>query len=502
MVGQISDAVRVTARILPEGVARREFGNTLFLDYSDSVVTTRDEAVLLRSVRTYPDLDALSADAQSASVREAANIYFQQVPFPKSLLAGYVIATVQPALLFGVEAGTLAEIEALDDGVALTLNGVEFTANFDTLSSYADIATELNRGVQTATGYNGVTCLYDEATGAFQFNVAYPTSFGTGFAATDAAETLGIATAATILEGIGTAETPSVALSRIADIDCNFFGIAAAPAVTADFALADSLRDWVAARRLSFLTVIDVFGPDVLVQGEDASIGAQLSAQSGDGIAAFYNGRTLDSVDHKGLSYLGRFSSINYDRPNAVINGKFLDLPGTLPTELTATEKAELDRKRINWYERVGRGSGADTKEGKSFGTWFDVYVWLAWFKDALEVEAYNFLKQTAGIGGVPITNQGLAAIADALEAVCERGVRNGGLAPNFVSPAMRLAIQRTTGNADFDGFLSSGYLVHRPRAADVDQVLRNNRGPIPISIFAKGSGKVNFLDIDVVFEN
>ena len=499
MVGSVSDSVRVTARILPAGVARREFGNTLFLAYEAASVNTRNAAVLLRTVRTYPDLDALEADNHPAGVEDAAGIYFQQVPFPKAMLVGYTIGAAQPGLIFGVEPGTVADIAALGAATSLTLDGTDIAVDLNGVTTYADVATQMQTGVRTVTAHSSATVTAD-ADGILTLEST--ASFGTGFVSSTASNLLGVADGATILEPVATAEAPGDALSRIADEDCNFFGVGVAPTIAEDYTMLDSARDWVAARRLSFLGMFDVYGQDVLTTGETTSTGALLYAQGGDGIAAVYNGLTASAIDHKALSYMARFSSINYDRPNAVINGKFLDLPGTIPTALTATQKAELERKRINYYEPVARGVGGDTQEGTTSGTWIDVYVWLSWFKDALEVEAYNLLKQSAGIGGIPITDQGLGAVADALESVCERGVSNGGLAPNFVSPALRLAIQRATGNADFDGFLSTGYLVHRPRAADVDQTLRNSRGPIPISIFAKGSGKVNSLDISVVFEN
>ena len=497
MAGSVSDAVRVTARILPAGAVRREFGNTLFLDYVTTVITGGPERALLQGVRSYGDLASLTADGQPQSVVDAATTYFQQEPYPKTLLVGSVIAAAHGALIAGSAAGTVTAIEALGDNVAMNLDGEDLDLDLDGLASYTAIAAEIQTGVRTTTGHSAAVAAYDANSGTFILtDVA---SFGTGFGVNPATTLLGLGAGAGVYAPITVAETPDVALSRIEADDCNFFGIGSSPSIAQSFVLADSVRDWAAARPRRYFPFFDLVGSDVLVTAETTSIGAQLAAQRGDGVGGFYNG---GQIDHKALSYLGRFSSINYDQPNAVINGKFLSLPGTRPTTLTATQANELDRKRINWYAQVGRGTDADTREGKTFGTWVDVYIWLAWFKDALEVAGYNFLKSTAGIGGVPITDQGLAAIADVLEAVCERGVRNGGIAPNFVSPAMRLAIQRATGNPAFDGFLSSGYLVVRPLARDVDQQLRETRGPIPVSIFVKGSGKVNFLDVDVTFEN
>ena len=499
MVGQISDSVVVTARINPAGVARREFGNTLFLGYEATAVNTQSEATLLRVVSTYADADAVASDSPPSVVSEAAGIYFQQVPFPKALLVGYTIAAVQPGLIFGVEAGSVTDIEALGDNVSFSLDGNSLTMDLDAVTTFAEIATAIQTGVRMVTAHTAATVTYVADTNSF--TVESTASFGSGFTSSAASNLLGLADDATVLEPVATAETPSDALTRIADENCNFFGVASDPAIAQDYALVDSVRDWLAVRRLSFLGLFDLYGNDVLTTNETTSTGALLFAQGGDGLGAIYDGLLATDIDHKALSYMGRFSSINWDTPNATINAAFLDLHGTLPTALTAPQKAELTRKRINYFEPVARGVGGDTQKGQTFGTWLDTYIWLSWFKDALEVAAYNLLKRTAGIGGLGITNQGLATVADVLEEVCQRGVANGGLAPNEVSPALRLAIQRTTGNPNFNGFLSTGYLVHRVRSADVDQVTRDNRGPIVFPVFGKGRGQIGNLQINVVIE-
>ena len=342
---------------------------------------------------------------------------------------------------------------------------------------------------------------YDAATSSFVLESA--ASFGDGFAVSPAATALGLNAGAQEVEPIAVVETPDVALSRIEGIDCNFFGISVHSTISEDFALADAVRDWAAARPRRYFPFFDLVGSDVLVSAETTSIGAQLSRHS----LATASARFLQRpVHHRPQGpELPRPVQLHQLRPAE--RGHQRQVP---PAPRHDADRTDGDPAPRSWTARgstgtsaVGRGTDADTKEGKTLRhLGRRLHVWLAWFKDALEVTGYNFLKSSAGIGGVPITDQGLAAMADALEAVCERGVRNGGIAPNFVSPEMRAAIQRATGNADFDGFLSAGYLVVRPRAADVSQALRNTRGPIPVSIFVKGSGQVNFLDIDVTFEN
>ena len=392
------------------------------------------------------------------------------------------------------------DIEALGDTQAFTLDGNAFAVDFDGLVDLAAIAGALQTGIRTVAAYATATVTVVGTGFVIQGGADY--NFGTGFTDNSVSQTLGLVGDTVSVLANAEAEDIDGALDRIAGLDCTFFWLAAAPSITQDDVKLTAVRTWTAARGFDNGCLLDLFGEGVLVTGETASLGATLSALRGNGIGAIWNGRTAAAIDQKGLSFMARFSSINFNAPNAIPNGKFLQLPGTTPTELTASEKAELLRKRINYYLPVGRSNDADTEEGQTFGTWIDVFIGIAWFKNALQVAGYNYLKQSSPLGGVPITDQGLAGVADALEEVCDLAVRNGLLAPNTVSPVFRAAIARATNNPDFDGFLSTGYIVVRPTAAQVDQTLRNARGPIPIAIYAKGSGKINSLDIGVDFEN
>ena len=502
MADPLGDSVTVTARLAPAGAVERPYGRTLYLHHTDAGVTDPVQAQLIRDVRLYSTAAAVTSDDQPAGVRAAANVYFQQEPYPNNLMVGSTIGAAQPAMIVSGAPGSVADIEALGDGVALSLNGEAVSANFNGDASYADIAAGLQAAIQTVTAHAAATCVYDADHEVFVFSDA-AASFGTGFAESAAANTLGLGATAKTLERFTAAETPSEALTRIALLDDSFTFAAADPAYAKDASITNirSFRDWVAARGYRNMTIIDLFGPEVLVTGESTSRGAVLAALGGSGIGGIYNGRSSDRVDHKGLSFLSRFSSINFDLPNSVLNGKFQRLPGTSPVALSETERAELRRKRINFYWPYDRNNNAETADGQTFGTWMDTHVFILWFQNALEVAGNTYLRQSAQYSGVPITNAGIAGLADALEDVCERAVRNGGLAPNAVSPAMRRAIQDATDNPEFDGFLSTGYLVIRPTAGSITQAVRDARGPIPIKIFTKGAGKINDLAIDVTFE-
>ena len=491
----VGDAVRVTARIAPAGVLRRDFGRTLYLHREATVPTARSAALRLRDVRTYPTAASLAVDSPPAAVETAAGVYFQQSPFPRNLMLASVIGAVQPSLIFGAGDRNITAIAALGDDVALPIGAHTVMADFDSLTTLADAATAIQTGLNASANLTGATVTVVD--GGFVVNVPSTVDIGDGFASSAATEILGLTGAGFALaRRVEVIETVAVALTRIEGRDCSFYWVVVDPSIAGDVDDATTVANWVAAR--PFQLMLDVFGSNTLVTGETTSIGAVISALGQAGVSAIYNGI---AIDHKALSYAARFSSVNFAAPNALISGKFKTLPGTTPTVLSSSERAELDRKRINWYafppsQRTGV---ADTAEGKTFATWIDVQYWLDWLGDALEVETYQRLRAS---NKIPQTTEGVAVILDAVVGVFEQGVRNGGIAPGLVSSAIRADIASATGNREFGGFLGSGYLVHAGSVAEQGQTDRDARKSPPFRGWAKGSGAINSVDIDVVFEN
>ena len=493
----IEETIRIDATVAPPGETVRDFGRGLFLHRVANAALNQGEAELIRTVRAFPTARALEAANPGADVVAAGRAWFSADVHPRNLLVGTQIATPQPSFIFGAPPGTAVEIEALGDNYAMNIGGNAITVDFDTEDTYAKQAMALQTAIRTVGAYSAASVTYDGQRFVVQGEPGY--GFVDGFDA--AAARLGLhGDGVSVVRNVSAAETPGQALTRIEGINPDFFWLGVHPDLSQDYAQLDLVRDWVAARRLQVGAIFDVYGQDVLADSEVASIGARLSAQKGDGIAAIYNGLTPGAIDQKGLRYMARFSSVNFNQPAGDINGKFLTLVGGTPNELTSQQRAELDRKRINWY--VPAGTGASTGQGVSFGTWLDVYYFLSWFSQALRIAAWNHLRASAVQGGTPLTTQGLQSIAASLATVCEQAVRFGAIAPNPVSPVTRRAIQLATANDDFNGVLSTGYLIVPPRVSDLSQTVRDTRSAIPIKIFAKGSGKINNIDISLVLEN
>ena len=349
--------VRVSATISASPALRRDFGRTLYLHSETGAVTTLLAAQRIRQVHTYPSPKAVQEDATPSAVQTAAGIYFGQDPYPKNLMLASRIGTAQAAFIFGGVTGSITEIEALGDTVAFSLDGNAFTASFDGLTTTAAIASAIQTGIRTITGYASATVTYN-ADGRYE--VTDDANFNAGFTESDAAETLGLSAAAgAVVLQTAAVETVTEALNRAETLDDSFYWVVADPTISAVEADIEAVATWVAARNANL--VVDVLGLGVLTQGETTSIGAQISALQNNNINGIYNGLV---IDHKALSYAARFSSINFGVPGSLITGKFKQLPGCSPTTLTQAQRDELVRKRINYYDLISGGPAPTSRRG------------------------------------------------------------------------------------------------------------------------------------------
>ena len=476
--------VQVTARITPSIESSRDFGVTLLLDTVAEVVTARARAQAIRRVGVYTKASDVVTAGYGSAVTEAAGVYFQQDPYPKDLVIGTVMRAAQPTLFFGADsdATSQADIRLIGASAVIVLNGTSVTVDFSSATTLASAATLIAAALNGDSAFSGVSV---DAEGS-KLNVQVPATIDitTGFTGT-AAQTLGLAGDDVVfVPRVAAAETVASALSRIEASQDDFYWVGVTGAISSVQDDIEAVADWVAAAEGKQL-IFDVSGAGVLVANESSSIGAFMSAKRQNGVSAIYGD------DDKGIGYCGIFSSVNFGVPGGQITGKFKRIQGTTADDLTTAQLSELDRKRINHYTRY-------TAQGTSFGTWIDAQYWIDWFSDTLRREVEQMFLSS---GVIPYTTAGAEAVRDTIIGVCEQGVSNGGIAPNTVSPALRAEISRITGNTDFDGFLSTGYLVHIEPVSDQTQSDRSNRRGPGVKVFVKGAGAIHELAIDVTLE-
>ena len=491
---EIADVVRVTASVRPRGVIRKDLGRTLLLTTDDTL-----GAAGASKVGTYARFDDVSeVFASGTAPYEAAKIYFAQSPFPRNLVVGRWADADADTVIRGGAPETLAELNAITAGRfgfegAPTVFG---NLNLSGANTFDAAAATIQAAVRQVSGDAGATVVYSAS--PQRFIITLPDQGNTGLLIDQdghpsVAGELGLtaATGATYAQGAD-AETIEAALDAITDIDDSFYFVALEAALNdTDSVLAVSA--WVAANPYMFAAEANAAG--VLTAQETASYAAQVSA--------LQSARTFitwsDNPDYKALSVAARFSSVNFASPGSLITGKFKTLPGTLSDALTATAKQELDRKQVNHYSPYGGDNIYAEGYTVQPGIWIDVQYWIDWFTNAVQVDVYNLLRSSPR---VPQTLPGIAVISEVIEGVCRQGVANGGIAPRSISPGMAADIRQATGDDEFDGELSNGYLVYSSPLSEQSQSERETRKSPPFRVWLAGAGAVHFVDINLTFEN
>lgn len=500
---KIDKIIRVTSQILGGGVLRREFGIMLFVTTDTTLGTGNNR------IATVADSDdAAAIFDQGTEPRTALDILFQQVPFPKNCVVGRWINADVAAELLGYEfPSTFAVLNAISDG-SFTCKGEDFTGLDFTLDlDLDDIAAAIQTKLRTGTDpdFAAATCVYNVTEKRFEVTTGTGvgadktlTVFGTTdpLVGTDISGLLGLDEGATLNQGADQ-ETITEALEAITALDDSPYFVTVENTIV-DFATLDEVRTWVSSRPYMFF--MDNAEAGALTIGESASVLAQFFVEQPERVAAIWSA----TKDYKALSFAGRFSSVNFSGANTLITGHLKNLPGTTPDDIDTTAQQALEEKYTNYFApffSTGSPPANAVYNGTTMkpSTWIDVRYFLDWAVNAVRVDVFNLLYNSPK---VPQTEAGVAAIQGVIEAVMRQGVVNGGIAPGQLSAAATLDIQNSTGNPDFDGYLTTGFLVYAPAIATQSQSDRNQRKSPPFKVWMKGSGAIHEVDIALIFEN
>ena len=172
---------------------------------------------------------------------------------------------------------------------------------------------------------------------------------------------------------------------------------------------------------------------------------------------------------HPEIALLAFASSQNLDNAASIATAHAKPMPGVTAVDISATQYEELKRKRANVVTSVGGSPvllGGTTSRG---GYWLDAQWWLLWLKNELELAIFNALgssrRLTAGI------------LTDTVTASLQKGVRNGGIQPGGkVNAATQSDIISTLGADDFDGTLTTGYVLWVEGPSERTDTDRQNR--------------------------
>ena len=487
----IRDVVRVTSTIQASVEPTVDLGRTLFLTVDSSVLNAGGAG----KIRTYTRFSEVADDfGATTEPYIAAQRYFAQDPFPRNLLIGRWASAEVFSQILGGAPGTLATLQAISTGSFVFGGEAATTVDLSSASSLADVATVIQAALR-ATPFDlaAATVTYNSSPSRFVVSTGeHVTTYGLFSAHTtgaDLAGPLGLDTAsgARYLQG-SAAETVSEAYDNLDQIDSSWHQIVIEDQYNGTQTMIDTISWTEASNRKIFFAESNETA--ALTVAETASFAARATALEPERTIGTWD----DQIDYKAASVAARYSSIDFRVPGSLITGKFKKLPGTASTNLTTTQKQELTRKRWNYYETI-------YAEGTALapGVWGDVIIWLDWIQSEIETTVYNHIFSA---NRIPYTPAGVGGIKEVIEAACQGGVRNGGIAPGTVSPTMAADIRQATEDADFDGVLTNGYLVFVPPVAEQTQTQRASRSSPPFRVWLKGSNAVHFVTVDLRFED
>ena len=488
-----SDIVQVTAVVSPTA-ATPPFGRTLFLtdDNIDSVQPGR--------VAEYPTLAAMSDFAPTDPPRLAGTAYFNQPGIKPPLLVGkWVAPTDQEFLRGGAIQQDPAEIgtrEAALSGTVLQLGSATIDAADLVLTSpngYPDIATRLATAINGLSGYTNATVTYVAAAGSNgRFDVDFgttgaPVVFANG-AAGNIADDLGLSAAAGAYLEHPEGEAAATNLDAILAANPNWYFLTLDPSLRDTRAVLD---DNPGANDIGLATVLnsnermlimDTAEDDALVVDETTSYAARVAALELGRNAIIWSKR-----DYIGTALAARFSAVDYTGRNTLINAWGKSLAGFTADTMTLAQKNELLRKRVNAYTRVGGQNIIQNGAVPGNDNWMDQRIALDWFINACRHRIFQFF--TSSLVGIPRDTRGQADLLFAVSDVCQDFVRNGGIGPGQLTPAQTSEVAARTGDAEFDGYLTTGYRVWAESVALQTPSERAARRAPPIYIWLFGRG-------------
>lgn len=451
-------------------------------------------------IRSYSDAAGVAQDWPSNSeVVTLANTYFSQQPKPTEFRVSVRAAAATNAELRGGGIADTAENLALFtpitdgsftisiDGASEDISGLDFSSATD-LSDVAGVVQTALQAVATG-GFTAATCTHDGSrftvlsgtTGASStISFATVTSPAVG---TDVSGLLLLTQAeATKSDGLDP-ETITEALDAIEAASSDWYGLVFTKEVRENVQINGedavlAAAAWVQARVKTFFnTTNDLDAKDPVSTGD---IGYLLNASN------YTRTMTTFSSDpdaYPSASAAGRAFTVDFNQPDSTITLKFKQLPGIPVENLSSSEKAALDGKRINAFFKVG-DSDIFAESYMAGDFFFDEIHGVDWLTDAIQTEVFGYLLSRGT--KVPYTNKGVAALQQQVTRVLDQSVSNGLVGPGETVDGV---------------FLGNGYVINTVPVEDVSPSDKQNRQYNGLSFIALGAGAIHGVQIQATFE-
>ena len=487
----ISTVVDISTRIAAGGVPRLDFGQGLLITADDTL-----PAGGTGKARRYSGISEVNAAFDAGDLLDAATVWFSADPPPRSLYIGRWAVTDVPTTLKGGTPGAVGDIAVINASFEVGGNDVQVDLSSVIAGTYADIAALIQTELQALadTRFSGVLFVYDTdgflmtLTGADDVGVFSGSATGTDISALLAMDE-GPSTyrlghnEESVVDAVGemlALATGGMPLPLMVD--------ETVPGTHNAIDTKEALAAYAQANNMIF--GLRDTSSQVFVTNDATSQGAlAIDRQQGNVVAIATQSGTFPDI-----ALLAEMSAQNLNQPASIVTPHVKPLPGAQTTAVTQAQLAELKRKRVNVYTVVGTLPSLLEGYTSRSGYWLDAVWWLKWFQNELELNIFNAQRASRRLNN--------AILSDVLFAVGQSGVSNGGLMPGKrVNAGNKQDIIQTTGNNNFDGVLTSGFLFWIESTNDRSDLDTENRIG-RFKMWGVGSEVIHKVFGDIVFQN
>lgn len=187
-------------------------------------------------------------------------------------------------------------------------------------------------------------------------------------------------------------------------------------------------------------------------------------------------------------TYASIASSVNYEGSNTALTMNLKTLTGVTPdTNLSDTYVLSAANNGVDIYGNTGGLAVVYSNDNNGFTD--DIKNNL-WFKKAIEVSGFNYLRQTNT--KIPQTEDGMIGLKDSYKSVCETAIRNGVAAPGTWNRDIPFGDPE-----DFQRNIQErGYYIYSIPVAQQSQADREKRKAPLVQIALKMSGAFHFSEV------
>lgn len=482
----VSYTINVSLTSAPQGLA--EYNTNSIAIFSN------ESAAFSESYQAYITPNAVEADFGTNSLTyKMARALFTPVPnfrtgsgvlyiFPfggVNATAGKATTASLTSNISNFASVTDGSLKLTIDGTATEVHGLDFS-NATTLADIINILNNQNLDIYIEKG-TGDTIVFTSK----RFGTSSAVTFGTTTTGTDiAGASYLIGSSATEVAGTNASGQTLAEAVAAAKQQVYFGGILSTQHVDDTTLLANSTA----------------------IQAEDAVYYEAMTslkniAVTGAAIKAAGNGKTRTLAYSKGAetakiavaTYATVANSVNYAGSNTANTLNLKTLTGVVgDTGLSDTYVLSANTNGVDIYGMTGGLSVVYSNDNNGYTD--DIENEL-WFKKAIEVAGFNYLRQTNT--KIPQTEAAMTGLKSVYQGVCERSIRNGVVAPGTWNTAIPFGDPETFQK----NIQEKGYYIYSVPVSQQAQVDREARKAPIVQIALKLSGAIHFSEIVINVE-